>query len=184
MKTFNYFFLFISILFFSSFSISDSDIIDGNNLNQEKLEALILKEVNAVRRKKRKPILILDSILNLAATDHAVYLKSAKKLSHNQKSKSKKTPMKRTDFYGGKFRFVGENIAYSYLQKDVNSAKRGGKVVYMSTYSKTAKHLFNLWYNSKPHFKNIMEKGFKKTSIRFSYDKKTNRIYAVQVFAS
>ena len=92
--------------------------------------------------------------------------------------------MKRTDFYGGSFKSVGENIAFSYIGKDVNSANHKRKTVNLSTYAETARHLFRLWYYSKPHLQNLKDKDYRKTSIRFSIDKKLKRIYAVQVFAS
>jgi|TARA_B110000908_G_scaffold79258_1_gene94997 uncharacterized protein YkwD len=175
----------LSILaIFFSFTENSETRIDVNNLDEDKLELLILEKVNELRKNKRKPLLVKNSILGLAATNQANFLKKNKQLVHNQKSRKTRTPMDRTDFYGGKFRYVGENIAYTYLYERVKGAinKRNSTVLW--SYEATADYFYQLWKNSKTHYKNLVDEDFNLSQIRFSYDSKTNRIYGVQVFGA
>lgn len=168
----------------SSLQATNSDKLDMTNLDEVKLEKMILSQVNLLRKKKRLKTLRLDSILSYAASDQADYLLKKNRLTHNQPNKKKKTPIDRTDFYGGNFEYVGENVAYTYYNKSVNSAQFKNKVEIITTYAQLANHFYWLWKNSKPHYKNIVDREFELTSIRFSYDKKRQKIYAAQVFGA
>lgn len=167
-----------------SFTKPSDTKIDVNNLDQDKLEILILEKVNELRKNKRKPKLEDNSILGLAASNQAKFLKKNKQLSHNQKFRKTRTPMDRVDYYGGKFSYVGENIAYTYLYERVKGAVNKRKSTYLMSYESTAEYFFQLWKNSKTHYKNMVDGDFNLSKIRFSYDTKTHRIYGVQVFGA
>ena len=58
----------LSILaIFFSFTENSETRIDVNNLDEDKLELLILEKVNELRKNKRKPLLVKNSILGCAA---------------------------------------------------------------------------------------------------------------------
>lgn len=176
--------LFSVLAVFFSFTKFSETRIDVNNLDQDKLEFLILEKVNELRKNKRKPLLVKNSILGLAATNQANFLKKNKLLVHNQKSIKTRTPMDRADFYGGKFSYVGENIAYTYLYERVKGVINKRTSIFLWSYESTAEYFFQLWKNSKTHYKNLVDEDFNLSQIRFSYDSKNNRIYGVQVFGS
>ena len=142
------------------------------------------KSLNELRKSKNKIELTSNPILGLAAQDHADYLKGIKKLSHDQKSRIKKSPMKRTEFYKGSFNYVGENVAFTYLNERVEGVENKRKSTYLSTYEQVAQYFFDLWKFSKPHYVNMIDKDFTMSKIRFSYDSKSKRIYAVHVFGA
>ena len=158
--------------------------INGNELDSDKLEKLILTKVNNLRKSKNLNILEYNPILGKAAQNHAIYLNDIGKLSHNQKVRKKRTPMERTDFYGGNFSFVGENVAYTYLNESVVGVKNKRNAQVLDSYEKTAQYLFDLWKYSKDHYVNLVDKDFTISNIRFSYNPKTKRIYAVHVFGA
>jgi len=170
--------------FLFSFTRSEETRIDINNIDQDKLEILILEKVNELREKKKKPLLSMNNILGKAAVNHADFLKKHKKLSHTQSSRKTRTPMDRTDYYGGKFSYVGENIAYTYLYEPVKGAENTRNSVVLKSYEATAEYFYQLWKNSKTHYKNMIDGDFNLSKIRFSFDSKTNRIYGVQVFGA
>ncbi|MEN8957302.1 MAG: CAP domain-containing protein [Flavobacteriales bacterium] len=172
----------LPILF--SFSKWRETHIDINNLDQDKLENLIISKVNKLREKRRKTALTRNHILGLAASNQAEFLKKNKKLSHTQRSRKSKTPMDRTDLYGGRFSYVGENIAYTYLYEPVKGAANEERTVVLRSYEETAEYFYQLWKNSKTHYKNMIDGDFALTRIRFSFDSKTKRIYGVQVFGA
>ena len=181
-KRLTYSLLILSVLILVSFQNKESDKIDIYKFDEKKLEALIVKQLNSHRKKKRRTQLKLDPILAKAAKNQAVYLNKKNKLTHKQPSKNKRTALNRTDFFGGEFEYVGENVAYTYLNKSVNSAQHKNKVEIITTYGQLANHFYWLWKKSKPHYKNMIDKNFELTSIRFSFDNKRSKIYGVQVF--
>ena len=174
----------VSFVILFSFSSIEETPINGNTLDSDKLEELIMVKVNNLRASKKLNRLELNPILEKAAQDHATYLKGFGKLSHNQKVRKKKTPMERTDFYKGNFSFVGENVAYTYLNESVVGVKNKRNAQVLDTYEKAAQYIFDLWRYSRDHYVNMIDKDFKLSRIRFSYDNKTKRIYAVHVFGA
>ena len=183
MKIKGVFILSVLLLLFSFTKNSDTEI-DVNKLDQDRLENLILNKINKLRISKKKPILQKNAILGMAATDQALFLKKKNKLVHIQNSRKKHTPMDRTEFYGGNFSYVGENIAYTYLYERVKEARNQRSSVVLKSYEATAEYFFQLWKNSRTHYKNMIDKDFNLSKIRFSFNPKTNRIYGVQVFGS
>ena len=179
-KYFKYIILLI-LVNFSFISIPETKI-DSTNLDTELLENLILKKINRLRKSKKLLPYKKNKILKLAAKDQCNYLVKIDKLLHTQKNKHKKSPMKRVDFYKGNFNGVGENIAYTYLFTNVVSAKNKRISVKLTTYEQTAEHFFQLWKNSKGHYKNLISKNYNYSGIDFSINKKTNKIFSAQVF--
>lgn len=175
---------FLFALALLSFVSVNNETIDGNLLDSNKLEKMILVKVNELRQSKGINVLADNPILALAAQDHANYLSETGNLSHDQKIRRKKTPMERTEYYGGNFKFVGENVAFTYLNEAVVGIKNKRNAQFLNSYEKAAQYIFDLWLYSPGHYKNMVDKDFKLSRIRFNYDSKTKRIYAVHVFAA
>jgi len=97
------------------------------------------------------------------------------KLTHFQKTKIKKTPKNRVDFYGEQFAMVGENCQQNYLSiKGEHDVK---------TYEDLAKVLVTGWRNSPPHYANMISEDYTTTftSVNIGSD---GKIYACQLFGS
>ena len=77
-----------------------------------------------------------------------------------------------------------ENIAYTYLYERVKGAIDKRKSIVLWSYEATAEYFFQLWKNSKTHYKNLIDEDFNLSQIRFSFDAKTSRIYGVQIFGA
>lgn len=179
-----YIFVLSFLFLFFSFQKTNTDTIDINHFDEVKLEKMVLEKVNVLRKRYKAKPLVLDSILAVSAKDHAEYLLKKKKLTHFQNNKKKKQPIDRTDFYGGKYNYVGENIAFTYIKRSVDDIQNNTKGVVITTYSQLADYFYWLWKKSPSHYKVMKDKKFEETGIRFSYDKKLKRVYAVQVFGT
>lgn len=147
-----------------------STSFDENLLNQH-----ILKEVNGHRKKVKADALYIDDLLKPAADDHSAYMAEHDILTHFQKSKAKKTPKNRVDFYGEQFANVGENCQQTYL-------KMQGKHD-VKTYEDLAEVLVTGWRNSPPHYANMINEDYTTTytSVHIGSD---GKIYACQLFGS
>lgn len=176
--------LLLLIIPFFSFTNKVEQPINVADIDYQKLEKLILKKVNTLRKSKKRSLLTNHDILGLAAQDHAHYLRSRKTLSHTQRSRAKKTPMRRVDFYKGNFNYVGENVAFTYLYESVQGVRNKRNSISIRTYEQAAQYFFDLWKYSRPHYINMIDKDFTMSSIRFSYDAKSKRIYGVHVFGA
>jgi len=174
-----YVWLFLLPILFCSFSKSDS--IDISNFDSKKLEDIVFEKVNKLRIKKGKQALLKNDILKKAAQNQADYLLSKRKLTHNQRNRSRRTPMKRVNFYQGDFSIVGENIASTHVLKRVSSPK-SRRIVVLKTYEELGEFLFQLWKNSKSHYENLLDNSYSYTGISFSINTNTNRVCSVQVF--
>lgn len=117
---------------------------DSFNLNLDSVRIYMLEFVNELRAKYHKKPLQYDSILNVCALNHAVYLTSISwnEASHTQKdTKNKyftgKTPVDRCGVYGG------ENIAGDFWYKKM-------------TMKQITKSLFESWEESPGHKENML----------------------------
>ena len=140
------------------------------------------KEIDEVRVELGIPPLINDSILFLAAQDHAIYLDKHKKLSHYQdKITNKYTPQLRAEFYGAKNYQVGENIVQITLNSNVYIKR---DTIEISTYQKAARAMRLLWVNSPGHYANITTIDYDITGLSIHYNPTTNELRCVQKFAA
>lgn len=144
-------------------------------LDAQKFNGFVLDEVNQLRKKKREAPLEIEELLRLPAEDHANYMAYHSKLTHFQKSKEKRSPKNRTDFYGGHFHTVGENVQLAYLQ--LSSDKK------INTYEELADQIVTVWRKSAPHYANIINSNYSTTYTALHYNDK-GEIYACQLFGS
>ena len=136
----------VIIAFLSSFSAyGQQDIIDPNNFNYDLLNQLVADEVNSIRERKRLNPLSLDQSLDEASNDQAKYVGELNLLTHNQKSKLKRTPYDRVVFYGGNHNLVGENLQVVPIDAMFQSSNC------KFTYQKLAKEKIGVWHNCKPN---------------------------------
>ncbi|CAG8460478.1 864_t:CDS:2 [Cetraspora pellucida] len=126
------------------------NIANGANPNY------MLQLVNAERKKNNSPALTLDSRLTRAAQNHANYMASIQKLTHDDKSGNIGDRIKAQ---GYSWSVVGENIAFG--QKNEDEAMKS-------------------WMNSPPHKANILDKRFKHLGVGYS----SNGNYWTQNFAA
>lgn len=154
------------------FSQSPTAYFDDNAPNLKYLEHLIKVGVDEVRKDLGINPLVNDSILYLAAADHAQFLLDFKRLTHYQsKNPSKRTPQSRVEFYGAKNYNVGENIA-SLTYRATSE-----------TYGEIAESFVSNWVNSPGHYQNIITPKYEVTGVNVSMDKETRILYACQKFA-
>lgn len=155
---------------------------DPKNFDQKLLEHEIKILIDSTRKAHHLQPLFNDSILYVAAGDHARYMLKKGELSHEQnENKDKISPQKRAAYFGApKSYFVGENVAYTAYNASVKVKDR----TYRTTnYREIARSLVYGWINSKGHFKNIIHPDFQVTGLSVSVDPKLKRIYACQKFA-
>lgn len=164
------------------FSQAPTDYFDANNPNIKYLEHLIKKGVDEVREDLNLSKLANDSILYIAANDHADFLEQFGRLSHFQvQNRSKRTPQLRAEFFGAVNYNVGENIAMTSYGSSVKM--KSGREISTKTYQGIAESLVVGWVNSPGHYKNIITTEYEITGLSISIDKNKGEIYACQKFA-
>lgn len=168
-------FFYIALLIFST-SVFGQTKVDPQNLNADLLNELILKEVNALRKRKRLDTLHSDQILTNAANDHAAYMTENELLTHDQKRRDKRTPYDRVVYHGGSHNTVGENIQTYSLANAIKKSK--GKL----TYQNLAKDIVKAWIKSKPHYENLINPAFK--TMGHAFQLKNGMLYCCQVLGS
>lgn len=165
-----------------AFTQAPNNPIPRHDFNQKYLEHLIKQQIDSIRVAHQLRPLVNDSILYVAAGDHAKYVNEQNLTSHFQdKNKEKKTPQLRAEFYGAKNYLVGENIAKTYIHKKLRDKK--GNIYQLETYEQVARQFANLWVNSPRHYENIITENYQVTGLHISYNAETGTIYAVQKFA-
>ena len=94
----------LSILLFASIHLSVyAQKINYKNIDYTYLEQLIKIGIDSLRAEKNVHALANDSILYLAAKDHATYFLNNGYTAHLQNDNpEKKTPHQRIQYYGGK----------------------------------------------------------------------------------
>lgn len=175
----------VFLLLIASLDVSSQspyDKIDPDHFNIEYLEHLVKIKIDSVRHSHSLYTLVNDSILYVAAKQHANYLVKKNILSHFQKNKSHANPQSRAEYYGAQNYFVGENVASVFILTPTKS-KRMKKPHINETYEDAALELAIGWVKSKPHFKNIKYKKYQITGLALAYDSDKKNIKAVQMFA-
>ncbi len=152
---------FLIALYFASFAQTEK-------FDQKKLEHLVKTKIDDFRQSKGLNILVNDSILFIAAQDHAQYLDGEKTITHYQKIASKKTPQNRADFYGAINYQVGENIVEVSLDGSEENI---------------AQQMVTAWLNSPGHYANIVTADYDLTGLAIHYNSKKKTVVAVQKFA-
>ena len=142
-------------------------------IEKEKLATLLHKRINDHREDKGHSSLSRNEDLSLAATIQSNYLLKAKKLKHSNPDPKFINTMLRVQHYNTSFEVVGENILVSKTLRFPLSNSGWAKIAY---------DMFNSWKSSKVHYKNMMSDNYTHGDFAFSYDTKSKRIYAVQVF--
>ena len=146
------------------------------------MEQLIKNGIDSVRKAHNLKIVASDSILYVAATDHSTYLIENKTTGHYQnKNKDKRSPQQRADYYGAKNYLVGENVAKTYVHKNIRDKK--GNISINHTYRQTANQFVKLWVESPRHFDNLLQPNYEITGVSVSLDTVKGEIKAVQKFA-
>ncbi len=167
------------ILCFTGFcynALSQTEIVDPDNFNDDRLNQLLLEYTNRERRKKRRGALDLYPVLDLAAKDHVKYMAERKYVGHIQKIKQKRTVQLRVNYYGGNSQFVGENVQMIPLKYEIQKSKN------RLTYNQLAKMLGDNWRKSKGHYLNMVDKNYTGVSHQFAI--KGGDLYVCQVFSA
>ncbi len=163
-------------------SQNPSDRIDLRNFDTQFLEHLIKSKIDSVRKDHGLKTMANDSILFIAAKDHANYLIENKKLSHKQYGNDLKyQPWDRVKFYGAKNYIVGENVAKGFVHKRILDKK--GNVSYAHTYEDVANNFVTGWVNSPGHYANMITPNYEVTGVAIQFDSARQEIKAVQKFA-
>lgn len=183
----------IFILFLGYFGFSQprpSDKIDLNNFDKQYLEHLTKIKIDSVRLAHGLMPLVNDSLLYVAACDHANYLLTNNKTGHYQDNEIKHSPQDRVIYYGGHEYSAGENVLSTFVHKSVKQKpqfdKKGRKIeldpqVY-STYDQLATAMCHGWVNSPPHFANMKRPHWQLTGLCVELDPETKIVKGVQKF--
>jgi len=155
-------------------------VMDTAHPDTKLLESLFLKQLNLLRKEHKLHPLRSDTVLIKAATDQASYMRSHKAIGHTQITKDKQTPSERELFYKGAHEGVGENVLYIPLFTSLK--RKSGKVVTVRTYQEAADEMFDSWFNSPPHFQNMITPYYEWEGMGFRYDAREKKLYAAQVF--
>jgi|GEM_PF-2732213 len=165
---------------------SPNDYINPLNVNLQYLEHLVKIKIDSVREDHDLTPLYNDSILYVAAKDHAEYLKRERLTGHYQKQfPDKETPAKRVEYYGGKNYRVGENAISIYVLVPTRYKHKKGKDKphTAETYNQAANDMVIGWVNSPGHFTNIITPTWQITGMALEFDEKSKNIKGVQKFA-
>ncbi len=155
------------------------DLIDFNNPNLGYLEVLILEEVNTLRKRKRKPFLEADNMLQKAAQYHNNWMKETGKLSHKQPKRSMRSASDRVHHFDDSWTHIGENLQYIAL----SYTQRGRQQILEDmTYREAVKRAVKNWIKSKGHYQNLIDKDYHYAGTAVIYDKKRKRIHITQVY--
>lgn len=156
--------------------------LDPKKFDAALLEKLILQRVDSLRKVHKKSSFGRDVILQKAAADHAAFLAKKGTLTHFQEKGKRYNPQDRVIYFGGKGYYAGENAAEHPVQVLLHKIK-GQRFDRVTTYEQSAELFVLQWATSKPHMENLMRDNFELTGLAVSLDKKSGRIYAVQVFS-
>jgi uncharacterized protein YkwD len=161
---------------------SQTDLGNVYTIDQAQLNAHILREVNAYRKKARVDSLVLKGELFAPARDQVAYMHSKEQLTHIQRfRKATKTPKNRVNAYGYLFPFVGENVQLGSL--NFGATPDNKKHPPINTYELLAESLVLAWRNSPPHYANMINPDFETTYTAISVTA-TGQVWACQLFGS
>lgn len=159
-----------------------ADKINLSSINFSLIDKLFNEKLAALRATKSASPLTADATLKKAAQDQADFMNANDTLTHFQPAAAKKTPADRVLFYNGHHDGVGENCLFIFLQLPI-TVKNKKEPVLVNTYADAAEQIFQSWKNSPGHYKNMIDPKYDVQAIAFSYNPKTQKVYASQVFA-
>lgn len=159
------------------------DKINVHQINIRYLEHLVKIGIDSVRVSKGLSVLANNVILHKAASFHAHYLDSTKKLSHFQNEfPSTRTPTLRAEKFGATAHYmVGENVAKTFVDKPMKDKK--GRLYNNLTYGQAARDLVTGWVNSPPHYANMINPSYQNTGVAIVLNAERKELKAVQKFA-
>ncbi|MFK7774234.1 MAG: CAP domain-containing protein [Saprospiraceae bacterium] len=137
------------------------------NIDQNRLESLVLKKLNQHRKELNLSLLQSEIHLQKAAAYHSKYQVDNNILTHDQKNKKYASPYKRVLVFGGTNGLIGENVAYVSLKK---------------TYEELAEGFYQGWKNSPPHYENMIHPDYRYSGMRFHTNSDRSLIYGTHVF--
>ena len=140
---------------------------DVKNIDQERLERLVLQKLNNHRSELGLRPLTSNRVLQKAAAIHTEYQVKNNILTHDQNNEKLKTPFKRVLSVGGTNGLVGENVAYVSAEK---------------TYEEIATSFYEGWKNSPPHYKNMIHPDYRYSGIRFQVAQRGSTVFGTHVF--
>lgn len=156
--------LILSCVFISS---GFSQNFNEKNIDQNRLEKLILQKLNQHRKELNLSHLQSETHLQKAARFHSKYQVDNNILTHDQNNEKYTSPHKRVLAFGGTNGLVGENVAYVSLKK---------------TYEELAEDFYQGWKNSPPHYENMIYPDYRYSGIRFQINADGSLIYGTHVF--
>ncbi|WP_298901234.1 CAP domain-containing protein [uncultured Psychroserpens sp.] len=162
------FFLFIILAI--SFQKLDAQI---SIADEEKLAIFLLEHINKLRIEKGKQALKRHEDLAKAAKIHSTYISKRNKLTHIQIKTALPQPKDRVEKFNTSFANIGENILYSKTIKTPLSS---------TGLKRLAFDMFRSWKNSPGHYANLISDSFTYGDFGFTYNAKSKRVFAVQVF--
>jgi len=173
-------FILVAFSIFLSLNHSYSQKIDIHDFNYQYLEYLIKTGIDSLRQIEDLKPLHHDSILYLAAKDHASYMLGTNVLSHEQRDiPERETPHDRINYYGGNYSRTGENIAFTHIYLPVESGRSTGESNIIDDYRSLASSFVEGWKNSPGHYRNIVTSEFNITGVTVSYNPLTQKIFGV-----
>lgn len=156
-----------------------SDRIDVSNFDAQLLQRLVEEGINEVRAKKKRSTLSEKTTLQRAADEQMRYVVAKNKLMHEQNNRAKKGVRDRVELHNGRFKIVGENLAYIGFLIEKTGKKRA---VIPPTYTEAADRLVKGWVKSSGHYKNLINSEFQYEGLAVGLDKKQEGVFAAQVF--
>jgi uncharacterized protein YkwD len=135
----------------------------------DQLRADLFRRVNDLRAKEKVAALVRNAKLDAAAQKHAENMAKQDKVSDDEKNGhvlDGKTPKQRADAEGYQSRGIGENVAMIF---GINAGPKG------------VEKAVQLWVNSPPHYKNMMDAVFDETGIGLAQSK-SGKWYYCQMF--
>lgn len=165
------------------FSQTPSDNINFKKFNTSYLEELIEQKINKHRLSKSLENLKQDQILKLAAADQSEHILRNGKVEHEQPNKKKLTPFDRVVSYDGLHAEVGENCMQIVLGTKVKIPGSGTGLP-LKSYEDAAETFVSTWINAKESTQIIFNKTYYNVGTAISYDAKSKRIIATQVYGS
>jgi uncharacterized protein YkwD len=181
----NAYLVLLSLLIFSLplYAQNPNDKIDLKHFNGRYLETLILEKINAVRDSLVYAPLAQDSILELAARNHSIYIRKTDDLNHLQPTPAFATLEKRVEHFKGTQEAVAEIMEVIYLDKPSEIYKEN-QTIKVTTYEEAAYFYFKNAYNTSAHYDILTRKAFYTSGIAFTINEDRKCIYVVQVFGT
>lgn len=153
----------------------EEKMISSKQLNQAKLDAAILAQVNFYRCKHGRSKLVPARGLRRQASKHSMWMARSGKLSHKASSGSSRTLSKRLKSSGLKYRTGAENIGVMRLYNIDGRRfliRSSGKCVFTTpsgrpigrhSYRSLAQLAVREWMESPGHRKNILRRNLRHT---------------------